>query len=92
MPARDQQGSLCRDRILSAKRFWQLLGAAFTREKDGGQAVSLTKAAFALTFIASFVMWVATGGDIPDSMLSFLMGSAGLHAVKSGIESFGGRR
>ncbi len=70
------------------RNFWKLLGAAFTREKGDGQAVSLTKAAFALTFLASFVWWISTGDDIPSTMQNFLLGSAGLHMGKSAVQSF----
>lgn len=70
------------------KKFWQLLGAAFTREKNGGQAVSLTKSAFAITFVGAWFVGWAVGKDIPDSMLTFLMGSAGLHLVKSAVQRF----
>lgn len=69
-------------------RFWQLLGAAFMREKNGGQAVSLTRGAFALTFLASFYLWTIGGADIPEKMLIFLMASGGLHAVNSTVQSF----
>lgn len=68
--------------------FWKLLGAAFTRDKGGVQALSLDKAMAAISFLVILGFVLARVDPIPSELIKVLFGTLGLNGLNSGIRSF----